>query len=427
MVSQIKFKQIIVLIIPILLIVVYIANPIKGILTLIIGIGGIGILSLFIARNYQRKVKIIRKMRYGWAHVGDFFEQQIIVQNGSLHPISWMEIQDESNIPGKAHAIGTSVGGFSSTTWQIKQKCTQRGLFTIGPTTLVTGDPFGIFRVTIHQSATTQVLVMPPILPLPIIDITGVGYSGDGRQRHRNLDQGTQTSTIRDYFPQDPIHNIHWPSSAKREKLISKTFESAPINQQWILLDLDTEYAFGEGQDSSQELGVILAASLIKRAVDENIPVGLVSNSKKMIWLTPQLGYPQQSKCFMELALAHPGDISLPKFINILNASVNHPASLILITSNLSSNWVSEIRTLQKKGFQPTVLLLTPNNKYDKVNNFKNYLVNLNINCHIISSSIWDKALFEKDATNTWEWRVMGTGRVVFKKQPGDASWKVIQ
>lgn len=427
MVSQIKFTQLTVLIIPLLLIAIYIANPIKGILTLIIGIAGIGVISFFIARSYQRKVKIIRKMRYGWAHVGDIFEEQIIIQNGSMLPLTWMEIQDESNIPGRAPAIGTSVSGYSSTSWQIKQKCTQRGLFTIGPTTLVTGDPFGIFRVTIHQSASTQVLVMPPILPLPLIDITGVGYCSDGRQRRRNLEQGPQTSTIRDYSPQDPMHNIHWPSSAKREKLISKTFENAPINQQWILLDMDTEYAFGKGQESSQELGVILAASLIKRAVDDNVPIGLVSNSKKMIWLTPRPGYPQQSKSFMELALAQPGNISLPKFIKMLNASVNHPASLILITPNANPDWVSELKTLHKKGVQPTVLLLTTKDKYDQVNILKNYLVNLNINCHIISSSIWDKALLEKDATNTWEWRVLGTGRVVYKKQPGDASWKVIQ
>jgi len=394
---------------------------------LIIGIGGVGIVSFFFAKIYQKKVKIIRKMRYGWAHVGDTIEEQIIVQNESMLPLSWIEIHDESNIPGRARAIGTSVSGYSSTTWQIKQKCTQRGLFTIGPTTLVTGDPFGFFKVIIHLSASTQVLVMPSILPLPKIDITGVGYSGDGRHRRSTLDQGTQTSTIRDYYPQDPMHNIHWLSSAKKGKLISKTFENAPINQQWILLDMDNEYAFGENLGSSQELGVILAASLIKRAIDDNIPVGLISNSKKMIWLTPQSGYSQQSKTFLELALAQPGDVLLPKFLSTFNASAKFPASFILITPNASSDWLPEVNTLQKKGFQPTVLLLTPDDKFDQGNNFKNYLVNLKVNCHVISSSIWDRALLEKDATNTWEWRVLGTGRVIFKKQPGDASWKVIK
>ena len=427
MISHIKFKQLSVLIIPFLLTVLYIINNTKGILTLILGIGGIGIISFIFAKINQKNVKIIRKMRYGWAHVGDTIEEQIIVKNESVFPLSWMEIHDGSNIPGRARAIGTSVSGYSSTTWQIKQKCTQRGLFTIGPTTLVTGDPFGIFRVTIHLSASTQVLVMPSILPLPKIDITGVGYSGDGRHRRSTLDQGTQTSTIRDYFPHDPMHNIHWPSSAKRGKLISKTFENAPVNQQWILLDMDGEYAFGENLDSSQELGVTLAASLIKKSVDDNIPVGLVSNSKNMIWLTPQPGIAQQSKSFMELALAQPGDISLPKFLSAFKASVNHPASLILITPNASSAWVPEINSLQIKGFRPTILLLTPAEFNDQINIFKNYLANQNIKCHIISSSIWDKALLEKDATNTWEWRVLGTGRVVFKKQPGDASWKVIQ
>lgn len=56
MVSQLKIKQLTVLIIPVLLIAVYIANPIKGILTLIIGIGGIEIICFFIARGYQRSV-----------------------------------------------------------------------------------------------------------------------------------------------------------------------------------------------------------------------------------------------------------------------------------------------------------------------------------------------------------------------------------
>lgn len=427
MISHIKLKQLFTLIIPVLLILLYIINPSKGILILMIGIGGIGIISFIFARIYKRNVYIIRKMRYGWAHVGDTIEEQIIVQNKSLLPLSWMEIHDESNIPGRARAIGTSVNSYSSTTWQIKQKCTQRGLFTIGPTTLVTGDPFGIFRVTIHLSASTQVLVMPSILPLPRIDITGVGYSGEGRHRRSTLDQGTQTSSIRDYFPHDPMHNIHWPSSAKKGKLISKTFENTPINQQWIVLDMDNQYAFGQNLSSSQELGVTLAASLIKRAIDDNIPVGLISNSKKMIWIAPQHGHQQQTKTFTELALAQPGDVLLPKFLSAFIASAKLPASLILITPNATSDWVSEIKTLQKKGFEPTILLLTSDDKFDQVNIFKHYLINLNVHCHVISSSIWDKALLEKDATNTWEWRVLGTGRVIFKKQPGDASWKVIQ
>ena len=75
----------------------------------------------------------------------------------------------------------------------------------------------------------------------------------------------------------------------------------------------------------------------------------------------------------------------------------------------------------------PTVLLLSPLDDGLETAQYRNMLIDLGINCHQVTSAMLDTSQLEKDATNTWEWRITGTGRAILKKQPGDTRWKLIQ
>ncbi len=428
MTNRIRLKQFYLPIVWLGLIILQLTFPFKGWEILIIAFTLVILLCFWMVISYRHNVSIKRRMRYGWAHVGDTIEEQIIVENNSLFPLTWMEIHDSSTVPGREKAIGTSVNAGSTTVWKIKQKCLQRGLFTIGPTHIVTGDLFGIFELRIDNPASTQMLVMPPVLPLPNIEITGYGFSGEGRKRQKSYIKGIQVASVRDYNANDPLHDIHWPSTARKNKLVSKTYDSTQVNQQWVILDLDRSVDFGEGLHSSREMAIMLAASLLKQANDANIATGLIaSSSEDLLWIYPQKGELHLRKSFTRLALVTGGNKPLQDLLQAFNDDVKSPSSAIIITPSLSPGWLSQLQMLHMRSIVPTVLLLSPLDDGLETAQYRNMLIDLGINCHQVTSAMLDTSQLEKDATNTWEWRITGTGRAILKKQPGDTRWKLIQ
>lgn len=427
--TEIKFKQKLIPILLGLLIVLQIIAPYKGWLVLILTLAGLWSLSYYFIKSYTRHLKIIREMRYGWARVGDILEERIIIQNDGIVALSWMEIHNHSDMPNRIAAIGSSVSEHASTTWQIKQKCSRRGLFTIGPTTLRAGDPFGFYELSLHNPAKTQLLITPPIMPLPTIQVAGGGRSGDGRPAAHSHEKSVVVNTIRDYQPQDPLRHIHWPLSVKRGELTSKTFENTPTSDWWVVVDMQEAVQVGEGFKSSLEIGIILAASMIVRGLQEGVNVGLITNGKNLDWLPQKRGEAQRLAAMQILALSKPGQLSLDELLAKMNQIVHQPASLILITANTNPEWLKHLIDLKRRGIIPTVLLLDPLSfgaaKSQTV--LTQLLLKLGISTNILSADSFDESQWEQEAQNTWEWRIMGTGRVIPIKRPKDLGWRVLR
>ena len=46
-----------------------------------------------------------------------------------------------------------------------------------------------------------------------------------------------QAAGVRDYAPGDALRRIHWPTSARRDRLMTKEFDQDPQADVWIFLD----------------------------------------------------------------------------------------------------------------------------------------------------------------------------------------------
>jgi uncharacterized protein (DUF58 family) len=410
----------------ILLAILQLVFPYRGWVVLLLGVGAAFLLGYLHARSLAKGLQLTREMRFGWARVGDVLEERFQVVNDGWWPGNWIELTDHSTIPGHQANLVTGVNGQSKTTWVYQHVCTRRGLFTIGPTFISTGDLFGIFSISKYNPASASLLVTPPVLPLPSIQVAAGGRAGEGRTARKALEPSIIANGVRDYTWGENLRWIHWPTSARRDQLFIKVFDHTPTSDWWIILDLEKRLQYGEGQDSTEETGVTLAASLADRGIRSGIAVGLIANGLEAQWQPPQTGQSHLLQLLRSLALVSPGVQSMKDTLSYALSSLHQQSSLILITSEMSGEWLDPVLLLMQRGVVPTILLLDPESfgGEGSASGISATLSDLGIRSYIITPRILDFSSMARQQVNAWQWRTLATGRALPVHLPGDLTWK---
>ncbi len=338
---------------------------------LVLGAGVVGGAYLW-ARQMAAHLEVEREQHYGWAHVGDLLEERFTLTNRSFLPAVWVEIDDHSDLPGYSARTVRGAESGQATTWRTEGVCRQRGLFTLGPWRARTADPLGLFEVVLDHPETQSILVYPPIVHLPELRLPRGAATGAGRSSRATPHVTASAAGVRDYAPGDAVNRIHWASTARRDELMVKTFDLEPSGNLWIVLDMDSAVQAGEGENSTEEYGVILAASLSNRALEENRAAGLVAYGTAVpagggepepmpTLVMPRKGRAQQWLILRALALVRAGGRwPLQRVLAEMDRNLGRGTILAVITPSLDPSWVSGLLPPMRRGVAPTVLLLDP-------------------------------------------------------------------
>lgn len=401
--------------------------PSRAWVVLLITLGGSWLFSYLWARSLAHGLRLEREMRYGWAQVGDRLEQRFTVTNKNWAPGLWLEVDDRSNLPGFLCSRVTAIDGNDINQWKIAGTCSRRGLYTLGPTRLRSGDPLGLFTIETLMSDSKALLVLPPVLPLPSIEVAAGGRAGESRRARRSaLETTVSVDTVREFISGDPLRSIHWPTSARRGSLYVRQFEHTPSSDWWIFLDLDKRVQTGEGSDSTIEHGVILSASLADKGLRQGHAVGLVDCGEELEWIPPQHRSGQLLEILRSLALVTTGKSSLADLLTRAGQSLQRGASLILITPNVSTEWVGPLLRLAGNQVASTVFLFDPvsfggSGTPDQVGRL---LTNNGIAYTIVQQELLNRPEARPGTQGQWEWRIVGRGKAVPVRQPKDTTWR---
>jgi uncharacterized protein (DUF58 family) len=409
------------------LILVQLFWPSRAWMTMIIIVGGVWVIGFLWTLTLARHLYLERALRYGWAQVGDRLEERFTVINDSFAPALWLEIDDHSNLPDYVAGRVTSIGSNAALEWKTEGICSRRGLFTLGPTTLRSGDPLGLCSLEIEQPNSTVLLVLPPVLPLPPIEIAAGGRTGAGRKTRRSaLETTVSVETVREYAPGDPFKAIHWPTSARRDSLFVRQFEHTPSSDWWVFLDLQEEAQAGSGTASTTEHGIILAASLVDKGIRQGNTVGLVACGKELAWVAPQKTSGHLMSILRTLAVIQPGEMPLAELLTTAQHSIHPGASLIIITPNVKGDWAGPMLQLIRQGIAPTVLLLDPESfgKEESAEGVLHFLTESGITNNIVHRELLDRPEARPGTQGKWEWRVVGRGKAVAVRRPADTGWR---
>jgi uncharacterized protein (DUF58 family) len=335
------------------------------------------LMSFFSLKN----VNVRRSTRSLRSQVGQIFEEQFEVRNTSKIPKLWLEVKDNSTLPGtKGSQVLTLIGKGEGRYYIARTRLTQRGVFHLGPTELYSGDLFGLFpkqREFLHNDT---LLVYP--LVVEILDFPNPpGLLPGGEELRRRTQQITpNASGVREYVTGDPLNRIHWLSTARRNRLMVKEFELDPLADVWIFLDAyksvhstdDTTDTSSEMQEvwnirrykytlppSTLEYAVSTAASLARFYLQRDRAVGLVTEGPNLQILPCDRGGRQLNKILETLALVKSeGFLPLHALVEAQARHLPRGSTVVIITPSSSESVYRISDILLRRGLRPVAVLI---------------------------------------------------------------------
>src|ERR1035437_180401 len=294
-----------------------------------------------------RGMTLSRHLDPGTPTVGEPFEEVIEVRRSGFMPAPWVEIRDLSGISDYQPGRVISVGG-EPVKWKARGVYRRRGWMTFGPTSLRVREPFGLFNQELKLGQRTSVLVYPRVRPIPDLMTPSAQQVGNSQTLGAWADYPPETGGVRDYTTGDSFGRIHWALSARHGKLMSKTFEQPLTTDLWILLDLDRNVHFGEGEDSTVEYAISLAASMASQVHSRGRQVGLIANDSRGTILEPHRALRQDRLILDYLAVAQPdGRTPLTKTLAWERIRRLPRRAIAVITPSADPDWVRLLQAVR--------------------------------------------------------------------------------
>ncbi len=293
--------------------------------------------------------------------VGQVAEELIEVRNHSLIPKLWVELEDPSDLPGHVSRRAVVIPSRGLRSWIVSTTLRRRGLYDWGPLRVRGGDPFGIFYAERSYGARQQVLVYPRVIDLPRFQTPPASLPGEGRFRRRTHYITPNASGTREYAPGDPLSRIHWRSTAHTGQLMVKTFELDPTSDIWVIADMEGSIQAGEGDESTEEYTVTVAASVAQRYIAANRSVGLIAFGADYTVVEAERGQQQLSRILESLAVAKAsGEAPLGNLLVEEQRRFGRHTTLVLVTASTDSSWLSPVQSLVQRGVRAAVVLVDP-------------------------------------------------------------------
>lgn len=247
---------------------------------------------------YQvRRIDVRRRIAPG-AFEDEVVTGELLVANRGLLPLFLLEVGDrflpaEYSYKRLLASAPIERGRIVSLTYQAH--CfKRRGRYEIGPVMVRLTDPLGLFEHRRSFPLFEEFLVYPATIPLD-----RVAVSGHSPRQAARLVSGAYTGAspvfhgTREYRTGDELRTVHWPTSARRGRLVVKEFDREVARHLTIFIDLARGNLAGLGQKSTLEYSVKIAASLARKTLAERGLVQLFGAGAQDLFVPPGAGQRQ--------------------------------------------------------------------------------------------------------------------------------------
>jgi uncharacterized protein (DUF58 family) len=338
---------------------------------------------LVVAKIWSRfsltSLVLTRDTRTDRAQVGQPLLERVRLENRGRMAKLWVEVIDHSDLPGHRVSRVVHLGPHDSTRWRVETICARRGRFRIGPMSLRSGDPFGLFPNEQLIPDTHELLVYPATVDLSAFALPVGELPGGTAIQRRTPFVTPNAAGVRDYFPGDAFNRISWSATARAGKLMVKEFELDPTADIWIVVDLEAGVQAGASGmaalpnftggevplsfwlDSTEEYAVTIAASLARHFLNQNRNVGLIASSRQPISIPTDRGGRQMLKILEQLAVVRAdGDMPFGEVLLAEGGQFTRNSTVIAITSSTDEEWVQSLIGIISRHVQCVAITIEP-------------------------------------------------------------------
>lgn len=167
-----------------------------------------------------------------------------------------------------------------------RARARKRGVYPLGPITVSASDPFGLFLHERRLGERSEAI----IYPRPV-ELTGDTHRAGAEPRGVTTGERARWSLsgldfygIRDYRPGDELRRIHWPATARHASLKVIEYEHGASGDLAVVLDTREGAEYGPAPDTTLEVGVRAAASLVHWALAGEGHAFLAADSPQGPW-----------------------------------------------------------------------------------------------------------------------------------------------
>jgi uncharacterized protein (DUF58 family) len=159
-----------------------------------------------------------------------------------------------------------------------------RGRYPIEAARVVIEDPFGLERAEVELPRRESLLVYPRLVDVGQLFSDAGNRTPGGRRLLLRRPTGFELHSVREHHQGESLRRVHWPQTARRGHLMVKELEDAPRDETAVLLDADGSVVVGRPPDSTFELAVRAAGSILRTHAKRGRRSSLVVNSRTPVY-----------------------------------------------------------------------------------------------------------------------------------------------
>ena len=298
-------------------ILIFVALAVIGLFAgegLLIGFSVMGLLVVGTARLWNKAsledVTYEREFSQRRVFIGEKAKLSITLTNRKPLPLGRVRVEDDvpacmtldgadlvvsPNPEAQTLRHSTSMSWYERVRWSYEYRCSRRGYFRVGPSTMRSGDLFGFFGSERTSHDRDYVLVYPRIVSLPEIGMPSARPLGETRGGIRIFEDNSRPMGLRDYQMGDPLKTVDWKATARMQELQVRTYEPSSSITAVLAVAVDTMEHTWEGYSAVHlERIITAAASLAVYASERQYSLGLFSNGTPVLADRPMKIPPSQ-------------------------------------------------------------------------------------------------------------------------------------
>jgi uncharacterized protein (DUF58 family) len=322
--------------------------PLAGYLWTVFGIRGVGVRAEEPPEHCQ---------------VGEQFQQAISVYNNSRIPKLWLKLEANTDMPGSDGATFVNLPRKSYYQWDTSVFCQRRGRYDVGSVVATAADPFGLFSRQRKLGKPQSVLVYPPTFDLPLFKLSSSSDLGRG-SGYQSLSQiSPNASSVREFITGDSLRHIHWQSTAHTGRLMVKVFDAdrsyGGTKTLWVVMDMQGTHHAGQDIETTEEYGIAIGASLIRKYVESGMRVGMLAQGDQSCIFPPERGEEHLWRILEALALVRAtGQVPIAELLYDKMGQFRDNPAVIIITPSATGQLIDVIRHLRGRVESIVVVLL---------------------------------------------------------------------